>query len=123
MKGFIFAAVTLLVLSAAVILNTVYIDHQTTELLRMLDSLPENPSRDDTVSLCEDFRERWSGFADRLLLTVDHKAIEDIEDTCATLIVHAKVGSPDPYLSDISLLREELTHLRKAELFSFMGIF
>ena len=88
----------------------------------MLDSLPEAPSQNDTVYLCTDFREKWSAFARWLLLTVDHEAVEDIEDTCATLIIHASTESVDSYLSDISLLREELIHLRKAEMFSFMGI-
>ena len=122
MKGFIIASITLLILSASVIINTIYIDDTTDSLLLSLDSIPHDPAHESALTLCEEFRARWSDFSTVLLLSVDHKAIEDIEDTCATLISHAKSGDTDSFLADIFLLREEIIHLRKAELFSFIGI-
>ena len=123
MKGFIAAVITLSLLCGGVIFNTFFIRRETDHLLSLLDSIPESPLGENAVALCDEFSDKWGKFSKLLLLTVDHKAVEDIEDTVATLSSYAKTKSEDSFAAALALLKEEIIHLRMAELFSFAGIF
>ncbi len=110
MRAFKIAAITLAILSGAIIANSFYIQHICSEYAKRVDSLRlDTPERavEEVEALFGEFKK-----TERIVsISVNHDDLTNIEDCFSEMIGAAKAGDLESAVTTKSRLKNSLLHL------------
>lgn len=122
MKMFIAAVSLIILITAGVIINTVYIDNLTSEMLSLINELPENTAADIDLKTIETLDELWNSNKKIVAITAKSDYIISIS---AYLVDTKKFITSDnnaEYQSSRLHLRDSVVRLRELERFTIDNI-
>ncbi len=83
----------------------------------------ENKDSENAVSLTENVLEIWEKEDKKISLLVDHREIDEIEQTIKSLPVLARQGNMEKLEEKSSIAAERVRHIREKEKISVKNIF
>ncbi len=115
MKGVIAAAAVLLLVTALVILNAVYVRRTTDGLLAAADALPDIPDPSATPQAVAALRAAYDRRLSLLSLSVSYTVLDRVEEALCSLEAHAAAGDGLQYAAALALLRDLMRDIARAE--------
>lgn len=120
MKYFAFAAVTLALLTGAVIANCFFVSRTCEDILEMIDEMPASPS-EKAYSDAEKIEKFTESKEFNICLSVGHRETEEIFMRINELKIRSG-GNENDYLLAIAALRDCVSDLLRSESISLKGI-
>lgn len=124
-RNIISLAALILVFSIA-LCGITLLDASCKKLSEKLDEIKisaENKDSENAVSLTENVLEIWEKEDKKISLLVDHREIDEIEQTIKSLPVLARQGNMEKLEEKSSIAAERVRHIREKEKISVKNIF
>ena len=119
----VYIAIALLsVVVIGVVVNAIYVNHISSELTEMLDTLPLRASGDSSQKI-QDVRKYFDKHYTSLGLSVNYTHLARIEELIISLLSYSDSSDTDMYLAELALLKESVRALARNERFSMRNIF
>lgn len=122
MKNLILALSLLFLVIVFIILNTLYLDYKTNELISLAAALPSPDNLgngDQAITLLE---EKWRDCYDLIALSVDFTYFYIISQQLSELRAFYEQNDESQYAAALYSLRVSFEHLREIEILSFKNI-
>ena len=121
MKTFIGTVITLIIITALVITNSMYISRLSDEMITIAKGMPEETT-DSSLKSALELQKKLDDSEFILLLTVNHNEIEMIDLRITEIISRIENGDKENYSFAVKALITELEELRKSEKLSWDAI-
>ena len=120
MKSLIFAYVMLIILLAAVILNSIMVSNSIKNILDKLNSISnESACTEDYETLFKDYMKKQKFIS----LSVNHSYLTDVEGDFAEIITAARENETSELMITKSRLMSSLSHIRRLASINIDSIF
>ena len=121
MKGLIITVCLLLVLSIAIFLNSLYLVKVHNELVKMTNSLTENPSAENEIYI-QKAQAYWERSKIILSLSVNNKEIDNLSNALDSLALANKLGATLEFSLYKELFENAVEGIFRLERFSVENI-
>ena len=111
MKSKIFSVVTLIIISIAVGINTIYIANTTNRLVNQLDEITTDA--ETALEAAEELQQKFLKEINYISLTVSHNDLTNIENEISEFVGCLKVGDTSEAEVVKNRLRSSLNHLKR----------
>ena len=124
MKAFIVSLAALVILAAAVTVNSVFICGRIDEIMSCAELLPElDPSADGARETSERLYALWDRTVEPLSYTVGYQLIDRADDAIEEIAAAIAAGTDGNYASARRRFIDSLKRMRKLQGLTFTGVF
>jgi len=122
MKSFLISIILLSAIIIGVVFNSIYVNSITSEMLTLIDKLPDAPDKND-ISMLSDLQETWQKNFNFINLTINSDYTHEITVSLNALSSYIETESKTEYSAARAKLRDSVLRLQKNESFSICNIF